>query len=127
MTDELKKLMREQLNLMKREIKELEQKNRSSDRGVSERRGRIELLERLLKFYMVGKTRPVRLENGMIVNEILLNQIMKKIPASPSPEIETGEGMLVIKYYTKVGKGQFTLNDLSKYYGKWSVPERDVI
>lgn len=123
MTDELKTLMKDQLNLIRDEIKEYTKSMKDTRIGSTDylkRQREIERLEDITKFYMVGKTKPVRVNGEIIVNSILLNQILKKVG---SYEIEISDNELIIGYRTYKGEGKFTLNDLSKYYSTWPIPE----
>lgn len=126
MTDELRVLMKEQWNLIRLEIRELTKFIRSEQIGsvkYMKSQREIERLENLTRFYMVGKTKPIRVNGEIVVNGILLNQIMKKMSRVRSYKINVSKDDLIVEYRTDIGEGKFTLNDISKYYGKWPIPE----
>lgn len=125
---DVREVMKDQLNLLTREVRTLEKERKKGTTGKSPSYyvNEIERLEKLRKFYMVSKVKPVRLDNGTVVNGILLDQIFKRIPHIPAPVITEGDGQLVIEYKTTYGRGKFTLVDISKYYGNCSIPERSL-
>lgn len=116
MIETLKANMRDQMMLIDKDIRKLEK----AEGSIYE----LNELRKYKRLYMISKTKPIRLENGMVVNEVLLNQIMKKIPSNPAPVIDFTEGKLFIRYKTKYGEGRFVLEDISRFYSSWEIPER---
>lgn len=126
---DVREVMKDQLNLLTREVRTLEKERKKGTSGKSPfyYSNEIERLEKLRKFYMVSKVKPVKLDNGMVVNGTLLDQIFKRIPHVPAPVITEGDGELIIEYKTSSGHGKYTLVDISKYYDKCSIPERSLV
>lgn len=125
---DVREVMKDQLSMLTKEVRRLEKELKNSTSG--QRNGaihsEIDRTERMRKFYMVSRTKPVKLDGGMVVNGILLDRIFKKIPHTPAPVITEGNGQLVIEYKTKTGHGKFTLEDISKYYGDCEIPVRSL-
>ena len=61
------------------------------------------------------KITPAKLENDIVVNEILLKRILTKLKKVKNVRIEYGESAVTFHYETKTGKGHFLLRDIKAY------------
>lgn len=73
------------------------------------------------------KITPVRLSNGIVVNQILLKRILSKLKKCKDIEVVYSDTSVIFNYSTNRGKGQFMLKDISDYISTEDIPLTDLL
>lgn len=73
------------------------------------------------------KITPVRLPNGIIVNEILLKKILTKLKKCKYVELSSDQSTIYFRYETPISKGTFTLHDISNHITDIDIPSSDLL